>query len=352
MEALSVPKADATTSGEDGAFVYEPSMEPHKRRRLEIIQKYPEIAKLQGHDHRTIWVTFGIVAAQFGLAGLFSWLATTDSRFGSWWVMALVAYFVGGMLAHWCGQVFHETSHNLACKTTLGNRLLAIFANLPILFPVAMTFRRNHIDHHRYLGVDSMDTDLPLAIEVDAIGRSSWKKAVWLLLYFFVYGVRGATFMKKPDRWEWINLALQMAMNVGIWFAFGPIGFAYLAISVVAGHSLHPVAAHFIHEHYVFEPGQETYSYYGPLNWVTFNVGYHVEHHDFMRVPGWRLPELHAIAPEYYRPLKSHMSWTYVLWHFITSEKMSVANRIVRKQEDYERGATSPWSEPMPNWTK
>ena len=45
---------------------------------------------------------------------------------------------------------------------------------------------------------------------------------------------------------------------------------------------------------------QPSSSYYGWLNWVTFNFGLHTEHHDLARIPWVRLPQLRKIAPEFY----------------------------------------------------
>ena len=94
---------------------------------------------------------------------------------------------------------------------------------------------------------------------------------------------------------------------------------------------MHPMAGHFISEHYVFKPDQETYSYYGPLNLMTWHVGYHNEHHDFPRIPGYKLHKVREIAPEYYDSLKSYRSWSQVIYMYIMDCTVGPFSRMKRK---------------------
>ena len=92
----------------------------------------------------------------------------------------------------------------------------------------------------------------------------------------------------------------------------------------------HPIAAHFIAEHYVMGDNMETASYYGWMNALTFNVGLHNEHHDFPLVPWSRLFELERIG-KYRETLPYHESWIRVWWTFITDPAVTLYNRVKRK---------------------
>jgi len=93
---------------------------------------------------------------------------------------------------------------------------------------------------------------------------------------------------------------------------------------------LHPLGARWIQEHYTFVPGQETYSYYGVLNRLAFNIGYHNEHHDLVRIPWVHLPTVKALAPEFYDHLHAHRSLTRVLFQWLFDRDLDLHTRITR----------------------
>jgi sphingolipid delta-4 desaturase len=321
----------------DHPFIATSSGELHAGRRGPILEQHPTIPHLYGYDRRTMWITILVVGAQLFLAWAFGHAARTGHWVGRWWVVVPWSYLCGAVLTHWLSMAIHETSHDLACRTRAGNKALAVFANIPMVFPCAMSFHRYHPRHHALLGVYPDDTDLPDRREVACVGGSPVGKFLWVFFYSIVYLVRETLAARKPRRDEVANGLLMVAVNAAIVHWWGWSGFGYLCLCTFFGHGLHPVATHFVHEHFTFADGQETYSYYGVLNHVTFNVGYHNEHHDFPRIPGWRLPELKRIAPEAYDGLVSHRSWSGVITQFIVDARMTLGRRIVRSRTDYRR---------------
>jgi sphingolipid delta-4 desaturase len=305
-------------------FSWSEQREPHAERRRQMLLKYPHIKELYGPCWRTKYVCTALVAAQLSLA-----YALRDSP---WWLIVLVAYAVGGVINQALLLAIHELSHNLAFRRPWLNRAFAMFVNLPVGVPVAETFRYYHLLHHTHQGDARLDTDLPTEIEGRLLQRR-WTKLLWLAGQGLAYALRPLfVHPKKPGWGEGLNLLLQVGFNLALFYLWGGKALAYLPISALIVMGLHPIAGHYISEHYVFRRGQETYSYYGPLNLLAFNVGYHNEHHDFPYIAGSRLPRLRRTAPEYYDDLLSHASWTAVLWQFVTRSELGGYSRIKRRR--------------------
>jgi sphingolipid delta-4 desaturase len=72
--------------------------------------------------------------------------------------------------------------------------------------------------------------------------------------------------LQKFTAWHLMNWVFQIGSMLAMVYAWGPNPFLYFLTCVVLSGSLHPMAGHFIAEHYEFVKGYETYSYYGPLN--------------------------------------------------------------------------------------
>ncbi len=311
-------------------FIWVDTREPHFDRRRKILKKHPEVKKLFGTNPYLPYSTVIMVIIQLIVA--FNIHKVIDLPFGWLWFL-LITYFVGATITHALFLAIHEITHDLAFKKTSTNNLLAFIANIPIVFPYAMSFKEYHAMHHWDQGVDGVDADIPLKGEANFF-TGLIGKIFWFIHQIFFYALR--PMFVKPlsiNKWFIFNFLFQLAAMAIILPLVGWSGFLFFVASLVLAGGLHPTSGHFISEHYVFHPGQETYSYYGPLNLLTFNVGYHNEHHDFPTIPGNKLPELTKIAPEFYKDLHSYNSWINVITSFLFTKDITLFSRVKRKKE-------------------
>jgi sphingolipid delta-4 desaturase len=316
------PTPAADTGPKSSATVAVPLLGPPRLRVQRILAERPEIRQCMGRNPTTVLCIAALVALQLALAWAFA--------NGPWWLLLITAYVVGASASHALFVLIHECTHKLVFRTKRWNLVAELFANLPLILPCAVSFDRTHLRHHAHLGSYPEDPDIPFDWEARLVGRSWWRKALWIITYPLWLVPRSMrTFGHAGlDRWVVANMAVQLAFNVAVWFALGPQAFFYLLASCWFSISLHPLGARWIQEHWMVARPQVTYSYYGPLNVVAFNMGYHNEHHDFPNVPWNRLPRVRRLGGPWYDGLVSHASWTALLVRFIFDPKFHLLGRM------------------------
>ena len=316
---------------EHSAFRHSQAREPHHGRSKAILAQHPEVRQLIGHNSYTLLFIVGLVALQAGLA---KW---AEGR--AWWAGAILAYSVGAFVTHALIMLMHDCTHSLVFRKRWANLLSGILANLPTVMPSAASVPRYHLKHHAFQGVVELDVDMPSRWEARLVGNRALAKVLWLLLFPVFMSLRPMHLreIKWLTGWTAFNLAVVFGFDAAVWVLLGPTALAYLVLSLFFALGLHPLGGRWIQEHFVLHPPQETYSYYGPLNLVSFNIGYHNEHHDFPGVPWNRVPHIRALAPEWYDSLVSYRSWTKLLLRFVFDQKLTLFARMGRT----ERGAVA-----------
>jgi len=308
--------------------------EPHFERRKKILEKYPQVKELFGTDWNTSWKVCIVVSLNF--------LAAYLVKDAPWWVVLVTAYVWGGTINHSLFLVVHEISHNLIFEQPFWNTVWLMIANMPVPVPFSISFQKYHRMHHIYLGGEGMDPDLPTIWE-GGLFQSKIGKLLFLALQPLTYTIRPITTQPLPPTvYELSQWVVQMTVNAFVVYYWGWQALAYFMLSAFLGGSLHPMAGHFIAEHYAWEKDPatggyyETYSYYGIGNLLGWNVGAHREHHDLSRIPYTRLDALRKMAPEFYDDRASHSSWIYLMYRFVMDPEMSPFSRTLRKAKKLE----------------
>lgn len=306
----------------DFTWTNEPNM--HTARREAILKSHPDVKALFGHDTRTAGLTFLLFNWQMLIAfGIVPLLPT--------WAFWLTTYAVGATINHTLLLILHEAGHNLIFASPAANKMCAIFANLVTGVPSAMGFRKYHALHHRYLAVDGKDPDLPTSAEARLVHLFPPLKVWWVMAEPLTYALRPLLTIPLPaNRWDVANFTVQLAFNALVYYWGGSRPLLYFVVGTLLGMGIHPSAGHFLAEHYEFFPGHETASYYGPMNYVNINVGYHREHHDLPQVPWTRLPLIKKMCPEFYDHLPYHTSYVKLIWQFLVEKTYSLFTRIKR----------------------
>jgi len=301
-------------------------LQPHWTRRKEIAKVHPEVQKLQRIDRFTgVWVVT-TVAILVGLA----WAVQKFEL--SWLGIFALAYCVGAFICHAQWVLIHELGHDLVFSTPLVNTFFLLLCNVTHIIPSGISFRYFHKQHHAFLNETYKDPDVPSEIEDKIFGHSMLGKATWLSFFSVFQTVR---LLRSPQPFEWPTFFNFVGNGLFVYImlvtlGLKPVLFLLLSSLLSVGLLLHPLGARWIAEHWAVHPLQETYSYYGIINTLAFNIGHHNEHHDFVGVPWNLLPKIRQIAPEYYEPLHKHPSYTGLIWNFITNPNFTLKSRVVR----------------------
>jgi len=88
-----------------------------------------------GHEPLTKWIVLFVVTLQL----LVAFALRSTNPYSPLFIF--LAYAIGGTANHNLFLAIHEITHNLAFKGIKANKLLAMFANLPIGIPYAATFK-------------------------------------------------------------------------------------------------------------------------------------------------------------------------------------------------------------------
>jgi len=296
--------------------------EPHNIRRNQILKAHPEIKQLFVKEPLTI--AFVIL---LNLFQIFSCWVISHKDY-PFYIIIIAAYFISAVVNHALYVLIHDITHFLAAKSVGGNRILSIIANLPAIIPLAISFGRYHRDHHSNFGDILNDPDIPCVGEIKFF-NTWYKRLVYVFIMPLMYAVRPLfKTPKQPTALEYINILCCVCYAIAIQHFFGGKALSYLLLGTYFGLSINPVGGHLIAEHYEFVKGQDSYSYYGWINYINFNVGMHIEHHDFPNVPWSKLPLVRKIAPEFYNNLPQMESYADVLFKYVFDGSMGPWSRI------------------------
>uniref|UniRef100_A0A915L518 Sphingolipid delta4-desaturase N-terminal domain-containing protein n=1 Tax=Romanomermis culicivorax TaxID=13658 RepID=A0A915L518_ROMCU len=327
------------------SFNWDYSEEPHKSRRVEILPtkklvyqtvvgegKYPEIKRLMKKDGDRSLVFEGILVCLLHVS-----LGVFQSYFDSRPLKTAYIVFLGPTLATIMTLHLHEAAHGLVFgpNHVWKNRLYGYAINLFMGGAFFAYFKRQHKNHHKYIGDEVLDSEYPSEMEAKIFSSNPVSKFAWFLLNPFIFFIRTPTFILKNSFWEisgeiFLNQILNLSFNIFLLYKGWVDLWLYFIFSALLANESHMFGFWGVSSHVEFLKDKETTSYYGWMNKIFLNFGYHMEHHDFPSIPSKYLPEVTKIAPEFYEDSFTFDSFYSAVVKFLFDPNLGIRSRLKR----------------------
>ena len=301
----------------------------HVERSKQILQDHPEIKNYFGNYPLSIVFILFLVALQWSIAWLVKDLP--------WWIVGLVALFVGQFILHSLSVFIHEAAHNLILKGKIGS-IISLFAiELGSLsFGKSLTYIGRHgKSHHMHLNDYQQDYEWWDRKQAEFMSSKPWWRFIETIIHLIPGGVvvtelivdclippdpRRVKSFKKPAGLNILLITTSVVFYTLAWYFISWKASLYLfwSLTLMVGNWGVTFKGQSICEHHIYQEGK-TYSTYSWTNTLFFNTGYHDEHHTFANIPWIHLPKVKQIAPEYFTNDNPH---SYVYWWWFWAKSM------------------------------
>jgi sphingolipid delta-4 desaturase len=265
----------------------------HYNRRRAILAKHPEIRDLMICDPSFKYVAVATALTQLCIG----WLLRDASLVN---VLAF-AVCVGSLFACAISNATHELVHDAAWPgRPLWNKVLGNAVNWSLGWPMIGGYHRTHRYHHAFLGTN-LDAKYPSLEEAASYDQNLWGRLRFIFTHPLNGGERWTKFVgEEPTPFAVWNYRTTWAFNVAYTLLVGWKAYLYILTSMWVNDCIYIQGSKNFADHWVDQDKAYACSYYGWINRINFNIGYHREHHDFPNIPGRYLPQVTQIARDYY----------------------------------------------------
>jgi sphingolipid delta-4 desaturase len=314
----------------------------HQERKKAILAKYPQVRELCKPDWKmTLPFTWAYMAAHLTLSYLISKYDV------AWWAVVVLSYTFGCWFAFVLQACGHEGVHGNVFKSYTLNRIHGYFAFMPLwILPFENFWNPEHLHHHTIVvdkalrwGPRTSSKFVKIFLPLTGVFVVQCYLTIQAMILFaiclvscvmYVLRLRSTplpqSFFLKPFSqfpsmisFSFMFFCLTSTLFWTSWYSVvGIKGVAYMLLGSCWSNGLSPLGMRNVQEHLVKVKNQPTYSVYysDAFEWLhpflSLNINYHMEHHDFSNMPWNKLPKLRRIAPEFYENMNNYHSYLQV----------------------------------------